>query len=248
MVLTALRGAVGFLTRLPVGHDESAWDAFRALPATMPLVGYLVGAVIAIPLVAPLPAPSAAFAFLAILYLLTGITHVDGIADLGDAAVVHGDSSRRIEVMKDSVVGTGGALAVGITLLGLATAALLIAEVSWRALGIVVAAEVGAKASMALLVCFGRPAVDGLGAAVADDANGWTALSVLVVLAPATVLAWPVPLASLAAVLAALTTGALVYAWASRALGGLNGDVLGATNELGRVAALHAGVIVWTLS
>ncbi|MFT4923567.1 MAG: adenosylcobinamide-GDP ribazoletransferase, partial [Haloarculaceae archaeon] len=28
MVLTALRGAVGFLTRLPVGHDERAWAAF----------------------------------------------------------------------------------------------------------------------------------------------------------------------------------------------------------------------------
>ncbi len=46
----------------------------------------------------------------------------------------------------------------------------------------------------------------------------------------------------LAAVLAAL----FVFHWARVNLNGVSGDVLGATNEIARVAALHAGVITWT--
>jgi adenosylcobinamide-GDP ribazoletransferase len=53
-------------------------------------------------------------------------------------------------------------------------------------------------------------------------------------------------LATFAAVLIGLLTGAVVWRWARPSLGGVNGDVLGATIELARVAALHAGVVVWT--
>ena len=48
------------------------------------------------------------------------------------------------------------------------------------------------------------------------------------------------------ALLAALTAAWLLRRWARRRLGGVSGDALGATNELARVAALHAGVIAWT--
>ena len=40
----------------------------------------------------------------------------------------------------------------------------------------------------------------------------------------------------------------LTLRWAQTNLGGVSGDVLGATNELARVAGLHAGVVAWTLS
>ena len=38
----------------------------------------------------------------------------------------------------------------------------------------------------------------------------------------------------------------VVVRWADGALGGVNGDVFGAVNELARVVALHAGVVAWT--
>ena len=121
MVLRALRGALGFLTRLPVGHDELSWDAFRRTPVAFPLTGYVVGALLAIPFVPPaaVPAPVAAFLFVLVLVGVTGITHLDGLADLGDAAVVHGPERRR-EAMKDTRVGVGGTVAVaaGLLLLG----------------------------------------------------------------------------------------------------------------------------------
>ncbi|MFD1570704.1 adenosylcobinamide-GDP ribazoletransferase, partial [Halorubrum laminariae] len=126
----ALRGALGFLTRIPVGRDEAAWEAFARSPWSVPAVGYLVGALVALPLVAPVPAPTAAAGFVVIVYALTGITHLDGVADLGDAAVVHGDAVARREVLKDSALGVGGTVALALVVLGLATAGLSLAPIA----------------------------------------------------------------------------------------------------------------------
>ena len=262
MVLTALRGAIGFLTRVPIGRDEAAWAAFARSPWTFPVVGYLVGALAAAPLLlaappASVPAPTVAFAFVLAVYAVTGIGHLDGAADLGDAAVVHGDRQERRRVLKDSQLGVGGTVALALVVLGLATAALGLVEVGGTAaaggggvplaaLSLVVAAEVGAKAATATLVCVDDAPHEGLGSALTGESSPGAALPVLALAAPAALLAWPRVLPGVAALLAALATAALVARWARRRLGGVSGDMLGATTEIARVAALHAGVIAWT--
>ena len=260
MVLTALRGALGFLTRVPVGRDEAAWGAFARSPWTFPVVGYLVGGLVAAPLLlaAPLasvPAPTVALAFVLAVYAVTGIGHLDGVADLSDAAVVHGDREDRRRALKDSALGVGGTVALALVVLGLATAALGLIEagavargegVPLAAVRAVVAAEVGAKAATATLVCVGDAPHEGLGSALTGESSPRAALPVFALAAPAALLAWPRLLPGVAALSAALATAALVARWARRRLGGISGDVLGATTELSRVAALHAGVIAWT--
>jgi len=260
MTAAALRGALGFLTRIPVGRSEEAWGAFGRAPWTFPLVGYLVGGLVALPLLAPVPAATTALAFPVAVYAVTGITHLDGVADLGDAAVVHGSPEERHRVLKDSALGVGGTVALVVVVLGLATAAFGLVEAATAAgtpgvrdrlgvaIGIVVAAEVGAKAATATLVCVGDAAHEGLGAALTAENAASAALPVLALAAPAAFLAWPLVLPGVAALLAALATAGLLSRWAGKRLGGVSGDVLGATNELARVAALHAGVIAWTLS
>lgn len=267
MALTAIRGALGFLTRVPVGRTEESWEAFARSPWTLSLVGYLVGGLVALPLLLPVPAPTVALAFVLAVYAVTGITHLDGVADLGDAAVVHGDREARRAVMTDSALGVGGTVALVAVVLGLATAALGLIELAetaraagmgatgasgvrdgiGTAVAIVVAAEVGAKAATATLVCVGDAAHEGLGSALTDEVSPRSAVPVLALAAPATLLAWPRVVPGIAALLAALTTAMLLSLWANRRIGGVSGDVLGATNELARVAALHAGVIAWTL-
>ncbi|MFB6108722.1 MAG: adenosylcobinamide-GDP ribazoletransferase [Haloplanus sp.] len=249
MILTALRGALAFLTRLPVGGGERAWDAFRTTPVAFPLAGYVVGALVAVPFVLPVPRPTAVAAYLLALPAVTGVTHADGLADLGDAAAAHGDASTRA-ALKDAAVGVGGALAVGVSLLALALGALGVAGAGVRvAVRLVLAAEVSAKAGMALLVCLGDPGHEGLGAAVVGEASPAAVLPVVVAALPAVLAA---PRGSAPALVSTLVAGpvaaALVGRWATRRLGGVTGDALGAANELGRVAALHAGVVAWTLS
>ena len=248
MNVAAVRGAVGFLSRIPVGGAEHDWDAFRETPATFPLVGYLVGALLAAVFLLPGPAVTVATAFVATVYLLTGITHLDGVADLGDAAVVHGDRARRRDVMSDADVGTGGVLGVALVVFALGSAALGLAALPQRAVVLVVLAEVSAKAAMAALICLGSAAHEGLGSALTDSATPRDFVAVGVLAAPALALSWPRVLPALSAIAGAGTATVAVLWWAETNLGGVSGDVLGATNELARVTALHAGVMAWTLS
>ena len=244
--LAAVRGAFGFLSRLPVGRDERAWEAFRTAPWTLPVAGYglgaLLGGVVAVAVSLPVPAPTVALAYLLAVLALTGINHADGVADLGDAAVVHGDPERRREVMGDTTTGVGGTLALGVVLAGLALAGLAFPALGVvRAAGLVVASEVAAKLAMATLVTFGRPAHEGVGAAVAGDLGRADLIVPALLALPVVVLPGGV---GAAALLAALATSAGLLWW-SRRLGGVTGDVFGAANELARVLALHAALVAW---
>ncbi|QHS16929.1 adenosylcobinamide-GDP ribazoletransferase [haloarchaeon 3A1-DGR] len=252
----ALRGAVTFLTRIPVpGGRPSDWHDFRAAPWTIPAVGWIIGlplaALVLVAGRASAPWPTAVAGYLCLLYVLSGVTHADGLADLGDAVAAH-DPDRRRAVLADADLGVGGVLALGVTLLAvtLGVAALALPTTDpVVAARIVLAAEVGAKLAMALAACFGTAAHEGLGSSLADPATPAGALPAVVVALP---VLFGVPAGALPAVLAALCAApvvALVVGIRTRTwLGGVSGDVFGAINEVGRAVALHAGVIVWAIA
>ena len=247
--LAALRGAVAFLTRLPVGGGETAWNAFRRSPYTFPLVGYLIGGLAGLAFFLPVQPTTVVAAYLVVLYGLSGVTHADGLADLGDAMAVHGDHERRREVLKDSSTGVGGVLLLGVTLLVLTLGALGFAGTeSLTAFRLAIAAEVGAKLGMALVICYGRPAHEGLGSQLVGRLDRADYGPAVLVAAPTVLLA---PGGSTIALLGAVAAGPLVGAatltWGYRALGGVTGDMIGATNELARAVGLHLGVALWIL-
>jgi adenosylcobinamide-GDP ribazoletransferase len=251
VVLTALRGALGFLTRLPVGHDEAGWRAFRGAPWAFPLAGYVIGAVLAVPLLlaqTAVPETTVAFGYVAWVLAVTGITHLDGVADVGDAAVVHGDPDDRHAVLKDTTVGVGAAAAVALAFVGLATGALAATSLPLRAaVAAAVAAEVGAKVGMAAVATLGTATHEGLGSQFTERADRSALVPAAVVALPAVALSWPSPVAG-GALAGAVAAPLLALWWVRRLLGGVSGDVFGLVNEVGRVAGLHAGVIAWTLS
>lgn len=246
MVVAPLWGALGFLTWLPIGRSEAHWEAFAARPAVIPLVGYVVGALAALPFLLSLPPAVTGVLYLLAVYLATGINHADGLLDLADGLATHGDADRALEAMGDSRVGVAGVLSLGAILIGLFALGQTLATLSLAAVGLVVAAEVGAKLGMTVVIALGTAAHEGLGEALSAEAGGGTlALAVLLSL-PATLLTWPHPSAALAVAVGAATGVALEW-WTNRRLGGVTGDVMGATNELARFLALGAGVILWTL-
>lgn len=245
MGIAALRGAFGFLTRIPVGRDERAWEAFRRSPVTFPVVGYVLGALLTLPFLLPLPDPTIAVVFVLWLYFLTGIAHVDGLADVGDALVVHGPADDRREVLKDTTVGVGALLSVVVVVTGLVLAALALAAEPHTAILLLVAGEVGAKLGMATIACLGTATHDGLGAELTEATRPRSVLIPTVVALPAAALTWPHP-AALVALGGGLLATVTVFVWARWRLGGVNGDVFGAGNEIARLVALHVGVIAWT--
>ena len=248
-MIAALRGGVTFLTRLPVRSRDGDWEAFRRTPAVFSVVGLLVGALASLPLLAAgaVPAPSVALGYLLAVYALTGIHHVDGVADCGDGLAVHGDADRRLAAMGDTTTGVGGTLAVSVVVVGLALGGLGLAGLPVAAaVGVAVAAEVGAKVGMAAMACLGTAAHEGLGSSVTAAVGPVAFVGPAAIAAPVVALTWPQPAA--AAALGAAVLAALVpWLWAVRRLGGVTGDVFGAVNELGRLVGVHAGVIAWAL-
>lgn len=244
MVLTAVRGALGFLSRLPVGHDQRSWEAFRQSPVAFPLAGYVIGVLVVVPLTLPAPAPTIAVLFVAWMYLVTGINHADGLADLGDALVVHGDASARRAVMKDTTVGVGAVLSLALVILGVSMAGFALARAPLAMLPLVITAEVGAKLGMAVVACLGTATHDGLGSALTGRTRPRSLAVPLLAALPASALTWPHPAAAITMGGSLVATIGVVW-WARRRLGGVNGDVFGASNEIARVVALHAGVIAW---
>ncbi|WP_435115684.1 adenosylcobinamide-GDP ribazoletransferase [Halolamina sp. C58] len=252
MALSALRGAVGFLTRLPVGGDATDWRAVTESPWAFPVVGVGTGLLLAAPVVAlggrSLPL-LAAVGYLGLWVGLSGITHLDGVADLGDAAVVHGDAEARVAVLKDSEVGVGAVVALLLATLGTALAVASLAGGSRPLVAaVIVGAEVGAKAAMAALACLATARHEGLGAQFTEPNGPRDLLPVALVLVAAAGGVWfLVPAALPGATLtcaAALGGSWLLARWANGLLDGVNGDVFGAVDVAARLAGLVAGALL----
>ena len=121
-LLAGPRTAVGFLTRIPVRDTAPlTTERFSRAALWFPVVGLLVGAVAGgtrllgdaagLP-----PGPATVLALLAAV-LVTGGLHEDGLADTADALGAHTTRERKLEILRDSRVGTFGALAVAYALL-----------------------------------------------------------------------------------------------------------------------------------
>ncbi|MHB8870233.1 MAG: adenosylcobinamide-GDP ribazoletransferase [Thermoleophilia bacterium] len=254
---------LGFFSRLPWGGASSLEAVVAAFPL-VPLVGWVVGGLsgLAALILSPfLPAAPLAAILLTMMVGLTGLNQMDGLLDLGDGLMVHGDTEKRLRVMHDHSAGVGAVAAVLFTyLLAFAALAGIIVQVGagpgadWFAEGArrlavaVVVAEVAARLPYLFLAWRGRSSHGGLGSAFLE---GFGAQHVMVgcaaaapVVLAALLLGW-IPV--LLAVIASLLTAAWLLRTATRLLGGVGGDVLGASQELARTAALLAISVGLTL-
>lgn len=118
ILVNDLKIAMSLLTRLPVpeadwsDEDRPAAQAAWAYPIAGLVVAVVAGFLAMIALWLSIPAPVAALIFLASLTMSTGAMHEDGLADCADGFWGGWDKSRRLEIMKDSAIGTYGVLAL----------------------------------------------------------------------------------------------------------------------------------------
>src|SRR5690348_4138127 len=117
--IRSFRAAMSFLTVLPVANADGS-SGERLGRAYFPAIGALVGLVAALASVAAgavtTPLLGAAVA-VAMLCLLTGAIHLDGLADSADGLLASGDVERRLSVMRDPRLGTYGVTAIAVALL-----------------------------------------------------------------------------------------------------------------------------------
>lgn len=224
-----------------------AWTSLDRLRAWFPWVGLLVGAIggaAFLGAAALLPPACAAVVATGSWLLLTGGLHLDGVADCGDGLGCQASRERRLEIMKDPRVGAFGVCALVLVLLGRFAAFLSIVAVAvppgWHASLRLLAACAFAAASgrfMVLLVGmlpYARPAGMGAGLSAPLSFSRWLLALVPVVATGACVGMLP----ALAGLGAALCGSALLACVSMRRLGGVTGDVAGATVEISEVLVL----------
>lgn len=241
--LAAFLAAVRFFTRLPVpdwiGHSQAQLDRAARY---FPLVGALVGAIGAAATLGAallLPAAIAILLGMAATLLATGAFHEDGLADSCDAFGGGWDKAQVLAIMKDSRIGSFGALAVGLALLIKFQALYAIdarASPAGLAIALVAAHAASRLAPLALMRSLDYARDDDRGKAkplARSIDNSGLALALLFGLGPCFMLAPSAALAGLSGV-ALTTTASAVYF--RRRIGGYTGDCLGASQQLGEIA------------
>ncbi len=236
----AIKIALSFLTIFRVRLDPAPdLDEVGKSAWAFPVIGMIVGGILVAAHWAMAGHASGALSAVLVVGLwvfLTGGLHLDGWTDCWDALPVATSPERRREILKDSRLGTFGALGL-ILLLAVKIAAVAGSDV--RIVALFLAPAVG-RSAMAL-VCYGAAhTTGGMAAGFLSGLDERTMhLTVLLGLVPAILAGWPGVVA-----VAVACAGALWFRkFAEIRLGAINGDVLGAICELSEALFLVAATL-----
>jgi adenosylcobinamide-GDP ribazoletransferase len=236
--MKALVSLLQFATILPLGKPENL-EKFARHSWLYPVAGYLIGCLAALPVLFIADRTIAAAVAVALVLLISGAHHFDGLLDLGDGLMAHGDREKRIRALTDRQVGAGGTAA------GIVTTLLLFAglQASASIAAAIIAGEVCAKFSMAFLTAYGEPFREGIHSYLHKDAKRYFPFLSLLLCLPLFLLPLePVKVASGLVVMVLCPTVLLLLA--RRLFGGVNGDIAGASNEITRALVVIAVVLL----
>jgi len=167
--------------------------------------------------------------------IVTGIHHADGLADFADGLMVKGNKARKLQAMKDLSTGSAGIVAIVLYLIGLVVTISLTSGLDlFKAILI---SEILAKFSMVLMASLGNSASLGSNSPFVKIMKDKKKLAAafIIMLIPVIVIGETTGLVMLGV---AVTITLFLLAISTRSFGGITGDVLGATNELTRLASL----------
>lgn len=239
--LAELRTAMMFMTRLPVGNGKASLaQASWAFPIAGAVVGLIAGLVFWISGAFGLPGLAAAFLALIASALVTGALHEDGLADAADGLFMHGTPERKLEIMRDSRTGGFGALAL-VLLTGVKAAALAALPMDMTGLLALVAVHALARAPLAGVMALLPPASrNGLAASTGapPQAAAFVALGLGLVAAAGGIGYGFGPAIALIAFIGVIGVTAGLALFCRRAIGGHNGDTLGAMEQVAEATAL----------
>ena len=237
--------SLAFCTRLPPLHDTptGSSDIGRAAWA-FPIAGIVIGVIGAlvhgIARRLGLPALLAAALSVVATLLVTGCLHEDGLADTADGFGGGKTRERKLEIMRDSRIGTYGVCALVLSLL-LRVGALASFPNAHLAVWVLIAAHGGARATMPALMFLLPPArSDGLSfsaGAPSVQSVGVAALIGFVILAICLH-----PVRGVVTMIYLAIVVALIAWLSSRQIGGQTGDVCGALEQVSEIVILLAAL------
>ena len=239
-ITTDIRTGLAFCTRLPVTPPPESKLAQAAW--SFPVIGALVGSVGALVYwfadwVWLYPYISATLA-VATTMLVTGCLHEDGLADTADGFGGGATKARKLDIMRDSCIGTYGVTALILSFILRIAAIASLVEPGLVAAALI-AAHAGSRAILPLfMAALPQARQDGLAASVGTPPGGRVTIGLMLGL-----LALALCLGAGGALIAALLLAAVFgfMAWlAMRQIGGQTGDVLGAVEQVSEIVILLA--------
>jgi adenosylcobinamide-GDP ribazoletransferase len=227
-----------FTTILPLGKSQDL-EPFARHSYLYPVAGYIIGALVALPVFFIADHTIAAAVAIALIMLISGAHHFDGLLDFGDGLMAHGDREKRVKALTDRYIGAGG-VAAGIVITLLLFAGF---QASTSVVFAIIIGEVCAKFSMSLLTVYGTPFRQGIHSYLYQFSKPHFPLIAALLCAP--LLFIPIsPFKLMGAILAALLCPTILFLISNRLFGGVNGDVVGASNEITRACVVLALVII----
>lgn len=245
---TDVKTSLAFATRLPLLHATPPDGAAIARASwALPLVGGLVGAfgagVYAVAHELGLHGFIAATLALAATVLASGGLHEDGLADTADGFGGGATVERKLEIMRDSRIGTYGVAALILSFMLRAGALASLSDPTLVAAALI-AAHAAARAALPVFMFLVPPARrDGLSAAAGKPPIASAAVAALLGMLA---LGFGLGLFGGGIALVLLMVGGGLLAWLTlRQIGGQTGDVLGALEQLCEVLILLTIASSW---
>ncbi|HEY7134188.1 MAG TPA: adenosylcobinamide-GDP ribazoletransferase [Acidimicrobiia bacterium] len=233
-----MRDALSLLTTLGRRGGRMQAGAFAWFPLVGAALGLLLGSWWWV-VERAWPRPVAAALVVVADLALTGMLHVDGLADSADGLLPHASPERRLDIMRTPDVGAFGIATVAIVLV-LQVAALASRAPSILLLVALWGAARALVASVPSTMHYARER--GIASPLLDGAPRWPAATVLVAVALAGAGAG---VAGIVAVAAGVLGGVAVLFLAQRRIGGFTGDVLGATIVVTETVGLVVAAARW---
>ncbi len=259
--MSALRALVSFYTIFHMNITQEDMDDMETRFHLTPLVGLIFGFLVMLVTVA-LMALSDNLDFgngmvTAVLVLLTvyagsKFLHFDGLTDFGDGMIVSGQQSDHIRALKDTLVGAGG---IGVALITVLCSVAFYSMYDNRPLMVLAfpAVEVFVKNAMVIAASMGKPG-NGMAARQVERTTSRSAVLGFIVslIALAILLSvgglflnmysgieWcdlfvPMIVIVIVGMVVSTIIGMVMARTANRVFGMVNGDILGATNEVSR--------------
>ncbi|GJL53332.1 MAG: adenosylcobinamide-GDP ribazoletransferase [Nitrospirales bacterium] len=229
--------AWNFLTILPLPFSSQSHVQPQTIAASFgwyPFVGFLLGTILVLSdrlLMMVLSEPVANMLLLSILVMVTGALHQDGLADTIDAMAGGKDPHHRLAIMRDSHIGAIGAtgliLAIGLRYAGLVN---LPSESRESLLLCMPALGRWSMVMASWNVTYPRPD-GGVAAAFIQFISVRDVFMATMIMLIG--LMWAIhPLKAIVLLFGIMLMTRLIVWWASRAFGGVTGDILGTINEV----------------
>jgi len=225
-----------FLTIAPVGNSDLQTIArhMYLFPIVGIAIGLMVGSV-AYGLSFFLEPLVVGLLITGMLALITGIHHTDGLSDFADGLMVRGTKERKLQVMRDPSVGSAGIFAIILYVAGMVIA--ISSMKGFELFQAILIGEIIAKFSMVLLASLGPSAWEGSNSLFIKSMRDRKKLAIAAAITIASIFILRNDVGFLALGIGiALTMMILIVS--RRSFGGISGDIMGATNEITRLASL----------